>query len=67
MAGQAKKHLLSDAFKNAHGQLHHEMGVPAGQKIPMGRLEKAAGPSDHNALERRRARAALNMERAHGG
>jgi len=52
---------MQEAFKNARGQLHKQMGVPQGMKIPMARLEKAAGASGKLGM---RARAALNARRA---
>lgn len=58
----AEKHQLSDAFKNAHGQLHKQLGVPADEKIPADKLSKAAH-SDNPTLQHR-AQAALNMKNA---
>src|SRR6266436_597154 len=36
------KHWMAEAFANAHGQLHKQLGVPKGQKIPPEKLEAAA-------------------------
>jgi hypothetical protein len=55
---------LSDAFKNAHGQLHAQLGVAKDKKIPAAKLEKAAN-SDNPTLQHR-AQAALNMKNARG-
>jgi hypothetical protein len=39
----AKKMWIQEALSPASkGKLHKQMGVPAGKKIPVGKLEKAA-------------------------
>ena len=53
----AAKHWMAQAFSNAHGQLHRQLGVPVGQKIPLAKLRAAA---KHKGKEGMRARAALN-------
>jgi len=57
----AKKDWMKDAFKNAHGQLHKQLGVPEGTKIPLDKLEKAS----HAAMpkERKRAQLVLNTRK----
>lgn len=37
----ADKYWMNKAFANAHGQLHEDLGVPKGQKIPAKKLSKA--------------------------
>lgn len=37
----AAKHWMQEAFSNSHGQLHKELHVPAGQKIPRSKLQAA--------------------------
>lgn len=54
------KHWMQEAFKNAHGQLHEQLGVPKDQKIPAGKLAKAAGASGKLGM---RARAAQNAQK----
>ena len=48
-----EKHWMAEAFKNAHGQLHHDVGVAVGRKIPANKLEKAE--NSKNPTVRRRA------------
>lgn len=45
------------------GALHRELGVPAGQKIPAAKLEKAAHSS--NPTERKRANLAKTLKGMH--
>lgn len=52
-----KKYWMQEAFGKNKGGLHRDLGVPLGQKIPIGRIRAAAtakGRLGH------RARAALN-------
>ena len=51
---------MQEAFKNAHGQLHKQLGVPQGQKIPAGKLAKAGKASGKLGM---RARAAINANK----
>jgi len=51
------KHWEAAAFANAHGQLHKELGVPQGQKIPRSKLHAAV---KKGGKEARRAQAVLN-------
>lgn len=51
------KHWMAAAFANAHGQLHQELGVPKGQKIPREKLQSAARKGGRTA---KRAQLALN-------
>ena len=37
----AAKKWMGEAFANAHGQLHEELGVPKDQKIPVSKLKDA--------------------------
>lgn len=57
----AKAHWMAGAFKNAHGQLHKALGVPAGQKIPRAKLQEAARKGGLNG---KRAQAVLNANPA---
>lgn len=54
------KHWMQEAFKNARGQLHEQLDVPKGQKIPEGKLMKAGHASGKLGL---RARAAINANK----
>ncbi len=51
------KHWMQAAFANAHGQLHKELGVKKGQKIPHSKLESAV---KKGGLEAKRAQLVLN-------
>lgn len=51
------KHWMAAAFANAHGQLHRQLGVPKGQKIPREKLQAAA---KKGGVEGKRAQLALN-------
>ena len=53
----AEKHWLAAAFKNSHGQLHKELGVKAGDKIPRSKLKAAVRKG---GLEAKRAQLVLN-------
>lgn len=53
----AAKHWMAQAFANAHGQLHKELGVPKGKTIPRDKLESAV---KKGGLEAKRAQAVLN-------
>jgi len=73
--GEAMPITMSEGGKTPHfleglkkGALHKEMGMPAGEKIPAKRLEKAAN-SDNETL-RKRAQFAINAKKwnhAEGG
>lgn len=53
------KHWMAEAFKNAHGQLHKQLGVKAGEKIPADKLRAAV---KKGGLEARRAQLVLNAD-----
>ena len=38
----AKEHWMQEAFSHNEGKLHRELGVPEGETIPAGKLEKAS-------------------------
>lgn len=57
-------HWIDKAIKHK-GALHKELGVPAGQKIPAKKLEKAAHSS--NPTERKRANLAKTLKGMHRG
>ena len=57
----SKKHWLAGAIKHP-GALHKQLGVPQGQKIPEGKLEKAAG---EGGTLGRRARLAETLKGMH--
>lgn len=57
----SKKHWLAGAIKHP-GALHKQLGVPQGQKIPEGKLEKAAGAGGTLG---RRARLAETLKGMH--
>lgn len=52
-----QQHWMAAAFANAHGQLHEELGVKKGQKIPRSKLKAA---TRKGGLEAKRAQLALN-------
>lgn len=54
-----KKHWIQDAVKRP-GQLHRDLGVPEGEKIPEEKLEEAENSDDPK--ERERAQFAENMK-----
>lgn len=58
--GGGKKNWAAGAFKNAHGQLHRALGVPAGKTIDVRKLEIAVKKGGINA---KRAQAVLNIRR----
>ena len=53
----AAKHWMSAAFSGAHGQLHKQLGVKKGEKIPRSKLE---GAVKKGGLEAKRAQLVLN-------
>lgn len=53
------KHWIAGAIKHP-GALHSELGIPEGQKIPMGTLKTAA---KHSGKEGRRARLAETLKK----
>lgn len=55
--------MLSDAFKNAHGQLHADLGVSKDHKLTKEDLKAAIKRGGRTA---KRAQAALNMMNARG-
>lgn len=59
----AKKNWIAGALGKP-GQLHEDLGVPIGQKIPRALLEQAAKRKD---VVGRRARLALTLEGFHRG
>jgi len=54
-------HFMARAFSNAHGQLHEELGVPKGRKIPASKLHAAVKRGGKVA---KRAQLVLNAEHA---
>ena len=60
------KTVLSDAFNNAHGQLHSDTGTPQGQRISKSKL-LAASRGKFGPKAKKRAQPVLNMARARGG
>ncbi len=56
-------HQLSDAFKNAHGQLHKQIKVKQGAKIPKAKL-LAAVKGKYGPKAKQRALPVLNMQGA---
>lgn len=56
------KHWIAGAIKHP-GALHHELGVPQGEKIPAAKLAKARHSS--NPTLRRRANLAKTLGRLH--
>lgn len=52
-------HWMQGAFANAHGQLHRELHVPMGKRIPMEMLNAAIKSGGEKA---KRAQAVKNME-----
>ncbi len=57
--------VLSDAFKNAKGQLHEDLGVSKGKKIAKSKMI-AASQGKYGKKAKKRAIPALNMARARG-
>jgi len=57
----AKKNWVSGAIKKP-GQLHRDLGVPQGQKIPPGKIARAAAGSGKVA---QRARLAQTLKKMH--
>ena len=55
----AAKHFMAEAFLNAHGQLHRELGVPEGKKIPVDKLRAAVRKGGKVA---KRAQLVLNAD-----
>lgn len=53
----ASKHWMGQAFANAHGQLHKQLGVAKDEKIPHAKLEEAV---KKGGKEAKRAQAVLN-------
>ena len=58
-----KKKWIQGAIKHP-GALHKELGVPAGKKIPAGKLNKAAKSGGKLGA---RARLAKTLKKLHGG
>jgi len=61
---RAKKMWIQGAIKSP-GALHKQLHVPAGQKIPEGKLEKAE--NSKNPLLRKRANLAETLKGFHKG
>src|SRR6185437_7133193 len=61
--GKADGHWMEKAFANSHGQLHKELHVPAGKKIPAKKLNEAEHA--RSGLERKRANLVKIAERSH--
>lgn len=58
-----KLNWISDALNPAHkGLLHETLGIPLGQKIPLGKLKSA---SKGNTPTAKRARLALTLRKMH--
>lgn len=57
---KSKKNWIAGATKNK-GALHRELNVPAGQKIPAGKLKKAQ--NSKNPTERKRANLAVTLKK----
>lgn len=56
----AQPHMfMREAFANAHGQLHRELGIPLHQKIPVARLRAAVKKGGRLA---KRAQLVLNAD-----
>lgn len=55
----AKKKWIAGAIKHP-GALHSELGIPEGQKIPMGTLKAA---TKHSGKEGKRARLAMTLKK----
>lgn len=55
----AGKHFMAEAFANAHGQLHRDLGVAVGKKIPVEKLRAAVRKGGRTA---RRAQLVLNAD-----
>jgi hypothetical protein len=53
----AAKHWMKAAFANSHGQLHKQLGVKAGDKIPRSKLE---GAVKKGGLAAKRAQLVMN-------
>lgn len=51
------KHWMAAAFANAHGQLHKQLGVKAGEKIPREKLKEAV---KKGGVEGKRAQLVMN-------
>lgn len=56
----AKKNFIQNAIKKP-GQLHKDLGVPQGQKIPAKKMEKAAA-GDYGAKTAQRAKFAETLK-----
>lgn len=59
----AKKNWIQGAIKRP-GQLHRDLGVPQGQKIPAGKLARAKSGEMGGAIQRR-ANLASTLKRMH--
>jgi hypothetical protein len=62
---EKKRKWIKKAIGNNKGALHRALGVPAGEKIPEAKLEKAAHSS--NPTMRKRAALAETLKGMHGG
>lgn len=60
--GRTPDHWIAGAVKHP-GALHRELGVPAGEKIPARKLERAE--HSDNPKERKRAVLAETLKRMH--
>ncbi len=58
----ASKNWIADATKNKGG-LHRALGVPSGEKIPAGKIAKAAGKSGKVGKEARLAQTLGKMNK----
>lgn len=55
----AGKHFMAEAFSNAHGQLHRELGIAPDKKIPVAKLREAVRKGGKVA---KRAQLVLNAD-----
>jgi hypothetical protein len=62
----SKKNWISGAIKHP-GALHKELGVPAGKKIPAGKLSAAASKGGKVGRQARLAQTLGKMNRGRGG
>jgi hypothetical protein len=66
-AGKAKdQSMLSDAFNNAHGQLHKDTGTPQNDRISKSKL-LSASKGQYGPKAKKRAQPVLNMEKSKNG
>lgn len=59
---EEKKKWAQSAFSNAHGQLHRQLNVPEGKKIPRAKLI-AAYKGKYGPLAKKRAMPVVNVHK----